>query len=121
MAFSIDNSKKRLFLPLTTEAYNWYCEGKSVEIRKFQRRFKNILSQNYEIAELRKGYNGPSIWAEIKSIKKYNNVTDLLIDVNYKELIPSATTNIEAQNRLRSYVNNEKEIIAIFLNLIPIV
>src|SRR5688572_9421736 len=87
----------RLFLPLTSQAFEWYNLDKNVEIRKYKGRFKNVLTRNYELAELRKGYSGESIYASITNVVVFGNSRELFDSIDYKRVIPVATSRQEAE------------------------
>lgn len=114
MATSFPPSK-RLFLPLTTQAFEWYALKKDIEVRKFRGRFKNALSRNYELAELRKGYSGESRFAVVSQMLVFDNSKNLFDHIDYLRVIPTARSKHEADQLLHNYVGEDR-ILAIFLS-----
>lgn len=113
--------KSRLFLPLTSEAFEWYEKGKCVEVRIKKGRFKNIHKFNYKYAELRKGYNGKSVYAQIDKIDEYSSIKRLSDGVKLKSIIPLELSKQESIKKLDRYVNSEATILAIHLSFISII
>lgn len=97
----------RLFLPLTSQAFEWYNLNKNVEVRKFKGRFKNILERKYQFVELRKGYSGASIFAPITEIVVFENCDALFDKIAYKRVVPVATSRMEAEKLVYDYVGSE--------------
>lgn len=108
----------RLFLPLTSQAFEWYSLDKNVEVRKFRGRFKTVMKRDYKFAELRKGYSGESKFASIKEIILFENSRTLFDKVDYKRVIPIATSRQDAEKIVHEYVGNE-QLLAIFLSVGP--
>ncbi|WP_431123349.1 hypothetical protein [Flagellimonas flava] len=113
--------KNRLFLPLKSEAFDWYQLGKSIEIRQQKGRFKNILESNYKYAELRKGYNGESIYCEISHIKEFDSFNDLIDNYDIKSIFPPCNSEKEALEKYTNFYLEEYPLIAISLRFISIV
>ncbi len=107
----------RLFLPLTSQAFEWYNLNKNVEVRKFKGRFVSIPSRDYQFAELRKGYSGESRFASITNIEVFENSSDLFDKVSFKRVVPVAITRHDAEKLIHEYVGNYR-LLAIFLTII---
>lgn len=108
------NIAKRLFVPLTKEAYDWFKNhNKQWEIRKLncgQYNSKNIFEGHR--VELRLGYKpGNSIWGEITAVKEFNDAEELINSIDFKLLIPSANNKNEAIERVNSYIGKDTKII----------
>jgi len=110
------NSQNRLFIPLNGEAYKWFKSGnKQWEVRKLnvgQYNLKNLIVGRK--VELRLGYRpGNSIWGIIKEVRTYDNANNLVNEIDFKHLIPSANDSNEATQKIIDYVGSESKIIAI--------
>lgn len=108
------SNQKRLFVPLAKEAYEWFLNhNKQWEIRKLnsgQYNTKNLVEGRR--VELRLGYRpGNSIWGVIDAVKMYNNADDLVNDINFKLLIPTANNKNEAIERINDFIGEESQII----------
>ncbi len=58
----------RLFCPLTAEAFGWWLQCKTHELRKDAPRWSAKHVYPGRRIELRKGYSGPSLWGEIVEV-----------------------------------------------------
>lgn len=110
----IDQST-RLFLPLNSQAFEWYDLKKNVEVRKYKGRFKNILKFNYKVAELRRGYSGESKFASISKILVFESASALFDKIDFKRVVPVATSRHDAEKIVFEYVGSE-QLLAIFLS-----
>src|SRR5687768_5793291 len=97
-------TQNRLFVPLSKQAFNWFKAGKNWEIRRLnkgQYNTKNIFSNR--MVELRKGYNGESLWGKIDQVQIFSNSQELVRNIHYQELVPSAHDENEAVNLINKY------------------
>jgi hypothetical protein len=102
----------RFFLPVNKEVYEWYYIGKLWEIRNAKGRFniKNIYPNR--LIEIRKGYNGESLWGKIVTVLLFKDSNDLLEKINYKEIFPQCTSATIADKLIQDYIISGHEIIA---------
>lgn len=110
--------KDRLFLPLNSNAFNWYKMGKKWEVRKVKGQYnlKNIRSNR--IVELRRGYNTKDrLWGIINEVKIFNNSSQLLSEIDFLEIFPEAKDSNEANNLFNDFVNVDEHIIAFKITL----
>ena len=113
------NSQNRLFVPLTKEAFEWFkSHDKQWEIRKLnigQYNRKNIFEGRR--VELRLGYKpGNSIWGEISEVKEFNEANELINNIDFKFLIPTAKNKDEAIERINDFIGKESKIITFKIN-----
>lgn len=113
--------KSRLFLPLTSEAFEWFHMGKTVEVRIKKGRFKNIHKFNYKYAELRKGYNGKSVYAAIIKIEEYSGIKQLLNKLDHHSIVPLQLPTRGIVEKLESYTNSSSNLLAIHLSFVSVV
>lgn len=56
----------RLFVPLTAEAFGWWCSGKKRwEVRVDRPRWSEKHLRAGRLVELRRGYSGPALWGHL--------------------------------------------------------
>lgn len=113
---SMKSENKRLFVPLNSEAYNWFKQGKKWEVRKYQGQYTTNNVIEGKRVELRKGYNGESIWGVINEVKVLNNIQDLFQQINFNEIFPTLEKKSEAIYLAQNYID-DKKIIAFKVNL----
>lgn len=92
-------ASKRLFVPLKSEVYDWYLSGcKKWELRRIGRQYtrKNVYAGR--IIELRRGYNGESLFGKVGEVYEASSLEEILNDIDYKEIIPSARDEEDAKN-----------------------
>ena len=111
----------RLFLPLKSDALQWYQIGKSIELRQRKGRFKNIFSFDSKYAELRKGYNGESLYCKINEIKEFHSLSNLLNAYDFKSIFPSCTSKQEVLIKYTDFYEDDDHIIAISLKFISVI
>lgn len=105
-------TRNRLFVPLSKEAFRWFKAGKKWEIRRLnkgQYNLKNI--RLHRQVELRLGYNGESLWGTIDQILTFTNSYQLVNQIDYTELIPTATSVEDAIDKINSYVSSNEQLI----------
>jgi len=110
--------QNRLFVPLTKQAFEWFKNGKQWEVRKFkvgQYNLRNIVIGRE--VELRLGYRrGKSIWGVVSEVKIFENVEQLIDDISYELITPSADTKEQAKEFIEKYVGLRNQIIAFRIN-----
>jgi hypothetical protein len=93
--------KPRLFVPLSSEPFNWFkSEKKRWELRRYGNKYteKNIIPGRK--VELRRGYSDPNqaIWGIIGRVIISNNLDEFFGIVNFSDVIPIVNSRIEAIN-----------------------
>jgi hypothetical protein len=88
----------RLFVPLASEPFNWFCSGrKKWELRRFGRQYTPKHVRVGRRVELRRGYRGPdALWGKILDVIEANGVDDFFDKVPFEEVIPVATSREHA-------------------------
>ena len=102
----------RLFIPLNTDAYNWFLGGqKKWELRNYGRQFteKNVFVN--KVVELRKGYSNAeeSIWGVVSEVLIFKTFTQVYEFIDYKEVIPIASSKEEAIAISENILGNSDE------------
>lgn len=111
-------TEKRLFVPLSTRAFNWFKMGKQWEVRilKGQYNPRNIFPGR--IVELRRGYNTTdSLWGQIVDVKIFENSDELLRTLDFQLIIPQAKNSTEAKAELKNFAEPGKQIITFKIKL----
>lgn len=103
--------QNRLFVPLNTEAFNWFKEGKKWEVRKKRGQYNPRNVFKGKKVELRKGYTGESIWGKILDVDTFENADRLFEKINFKEVFPDSGSLSSAKKLIQNYVDSN-EIIA---------
>jgi ASC-1-like (ASCH) protein len=88
------SSRKRLFVPLSTEPFLWFQSGKKRwELRKYGRQYTEQHITLGRTVELRKGYSRKedSIWGIVSSVERAHGLEEFFRNVPYKDVIPTAT------------------------------
>lgn len=107
----------RLFVPLNSEAFSWFKQGKTWEVRKMKGQYnlKNIKVGRK--VELRRGYNSKdSIWGFITEVRVFENAKELMKLIDYKKILPTAKSFQEAEFLLENFVSTNDKIIAFRIN-----
>lgn len=103
---------KNLFVPLTTQAYEWFSMGKEFELRKSERCWNRkqiysdrgvTLSKGYGKRDRKKGRVGKVIFSSL----------DLILSrVPFRKIIPIAKNRKEAKEIVRNILGEAKEYVA---------
>ncbi|MEU0999620.1 ASCH domain-containing protein [Streptomyces tibetensis] len=86
-------SERRLFVPLAKGPYEWFLSGtKKWEVRRQRGVFHAGNITTGRRVELRLGYRPtkPSLWGTIAQTATESNVTQLLRDIPYTDVVPEA-------------------------------
>ncbi|MGA8142571.1 MAG: hypothetical protein WB987_01645 [Candidatus Acidiferrales bacterium] len=85
-------------MPLSKEPYRWFAEGlKQWELRKYGRQYTERHVRVGRKVELRRGYSTrESLWGVITEIVLAPNLHDFFAKVDYKIVVPVATSEKEA-------------------------
>lgn len=92
--------KKRLFVPLSTNPYNWFLSGsKEWELRKAARNFTSKQVYRGRVVELRRGYNtSDKIYGVIDQVIECKTLQEVFDKIDFKKIIPVARDKFEAIN-----------------------
>lgn len=111
---NVTTTSSRLFVPLNSEIFEWYKKGlKRWELRGANGQYNSKYIWKDRVVELRKGYNGESIWGKIgrncegRSLEKLFNVVD------FREVIPTANNVEEAKEVTNAIMGNKEKYILI--------
>jgi hypothetical protein len=97
--------QKRLFVPLRRDAFEWFATGrKTFELRRAGGRFAETHVRPSVSVELRRGYSGVSIWGFVGRVFIGEDLSQLLNRVDYKDVIPRASSLQEAVAVAREFV-----------------
>lgn len=81
---------KRLFIPLCTEPFRWFKEGKKEwELRKISRKFNSDIIYIGETVELRRGYiakNGV-IWGKVTDCQTFISLKEVFSAIPYNRIV----------------------------------
>jgi ASC-1-like (ASCH) protein len=98
----------RLFVPLNARAYEWFASGaKRYELRRYRRQYNLIQIKEGRTVELRRGYSGESLWGEVGEIHTGEDLSQLLHQVDYRSVLPSADSLGEALEIAQEFVGSE--------------
>jgi ASC-1-like (ASCH) protein len=116
-----DFNPDRLFVPLSSEPYNWFKNGrKKWELRTYGQGFTEDHVYYNRHVELRKGYStDQSIWGKIEYVVIQESFKDILDTIPYYEIFPEATSNKEAQEQFKNIIDQrmtESQLIAFKVN-----
>ena len=107
------DSKKRVFVPLNSLAFEWFASGgKSYELRRMRGQFTRKFIVTGKDVELRRGYSGQSLWGVIGQVLESESLSKLLADVGFEKIIPSAKSRAEAISIAESIVGRSGPFIA---------
>lgn len=102
-----DPTFDRLFVPLASEPFDWFSSGKKRwELRKLGRQYTAKHVRIGRCVELRRGYSSKdTLWGEIVGVVQADNVEDFFSKVPFYEVIPTATSLVEAIAKARAILN----------------
>ncbi|WP_138431865.1 hypothetical protein [Fodinibius saliphilus] len=107
---------KRLFVPLNKEAFKWFKHGKKWEVRKLKGQYNPNNICTGRRVELRKGYNGTSLWGNVTNVRVFDDYEKLFDSIDFKHIFPFADSLNHAKTLILNYVN-QNEIIAFKIKL----
>jgi hypothetical protein len=92
----------RLFVPLKGEAYDWFASGgKKWEVRKLGRQWTEKNVRTGRRVELRRGYNGESLWGVVGGVVIQSDLWGLFSLVDYREVSPLSSDLTQAVGAVR--------------------
>lgn len=82
----------RLFLPVNTRPYqNYKIKLKDIEARGINNQYNTqTVTQNKRV-EIRKGYNGPSLWGTIQDTWRTNSIHAIPDTVTHHRILPGVS------------------------------
>ncbi len=89
------NGNDRLFVPLATEPFRWFCSGNKLwELRKLGRQYTLEHVRPGRNVELRRGYGDPkaAIWGAIVDVVQAANVVAFFEVVPWWAVLPESDT-----------------------------
>jgi len=99
-----NDPRERLFVPLSTEPFVWFKEGrKKWELRKYGRQYTEKHVHPGRPVELRCGYGARNnaLWGTIVAVKKTRGLKEFFSLVPFASVIPKARTQPEAERIVR--------------------
>lgn len=104
----------RLFVPLNSQTFDWYKKGlKRWELRGASGQYNRRYIKKNRLVELRKGYNGNSIWGKVGRNCEGRSLDELFGVVDFREVIPVASNVREAKEIANSIMGNKEKYILI--------
>ncbi len=102
-----DRGCKDLFLPVTSEVYEWYENGgKQWEIRTYGR-FNERTVFKGRVVWVSKGYSGDRFLALVCKKPVVGSLDYILDNVPYEEIIPTAKSREDAVNKIKSMIKGD--------------
>lgn len=106
-------SKDRLFVPLKSEFFDSFERGeKKWELRGINSRFNTDRVEPGREVELRKGYNGKSLWGVIEEVKTFGSIEKVAEDIDYNQINPESEDREEFNASVEELLSNYDEFIA---------
>lgn len=107
---------ERLFVPLNSEPFEHFSSGsKDTELRGCNDRFNMETVEPGRLVELRKGYNGPSIWGVIEHVHHFSHLTNIAEDMDHERITPGLT-RLEFEESVRDLLGEYDHFIAFKIN-----
>ena len=92
-------NEKRMFVPLSTEPYQWFNSGrKRWELRKCGRQYTTKHVRPGRRVELRRGYTDAdrALWGTIVNVELAQDIGQFFDRVSFRDVIPDAGSRTEA-------------------------
>lgn len=88
----------RLFVPLSSNPYDWFEGGKKEwELRKYGRQYNELHVRVGRLVELSKGYSSKNrLWGLITDIIRGKNLEEIFAQVHYTKILPEAISKENA-------------------------
>jgi ASC-1-like (ASCH) protein len=96
---SLEKTKfDRLFVPLSSNPYNWFESGrKEWELRKYGRQYNELHVRVCRLVELSKGYSSKNrLWGHITSITLGKDLEEIFTKIHYSKILPEANSKENA-------------------------
>ena len=102
----------RLFVPLNSEPFeDFNNSSKTYEVRGYGRQYTKKYVYLGRDVELRKGYNGSSLWGKIGDVE-VGTIDDILHKIRWKKIIPKARSKEEAIKQINKILGVKDKYIA---------
>lgn len=95
-----DRDERRLFVPLSSGPYEWFCSGrKTWELRKLRRQFTPKHVRLGRRVELRRGYSSKrdALWGTIVEVVQAEGLDEFFSKVPFRQVIPEVHSLSEAK------------------------
>jgi hypothetical protein len=116
----VKSTIQRLFVPLKSEAFDWFAAGtKCFELRRIRPQFDPRLVRPGRRVQLSKGYSGSSIWGKVGAVKTASTLDEMFEMVDYHLIIPNAESRQDAVAKASEYVGQHGPFIAFEVLLEP--
>lgn len=103
----------RLFVSLKSKPFQWFKSGdKKWEIRGINSNFNEKTVREGREVELRKGYNGESLWGKITRVEAFHRISEIPKKIEIKKIIPSTSDEKEFEDEIESLLSSYDEFIA---------
>ncbi|KXA88639.1 hypothetical protein AKJ62_04745 [candidate division MSBL1 archaeon SCGC-AAA259D14] len=103
----------RLFVPLKTEPFQWFRSGKKKwELRGISSQFNRDTVVPSRSVELRKGYNGESIWGIVDCVETFGSLESVVDNLDFRAIIPPTETRGGFLSRAKELLSGYDEFIA---------
>lgn len=104
----------RLFVPLNTEHYENFQQGKEIEVRGYGSQYNNhktvLVGRR---VELRKGYNtNQSIFGEIEEVWVFTDVWEMLTQLPIEKINPNIESKKELEKQIKELLSDYDAYIA---------
>ena len=88
----------RLFVPLSSNPYDWFESGKKEwELRRYGRQYNELHVRVGRLVELSKGYSSKNrLWGLITDIIQGKNLEEIFAQVHYTKILPEAISKENA-------------------------
>jgi hypothetical protein len=102
-----DTPKPRLFVPLARDPFRWFVDGrKKWELRRYGRQYTPENVPVGRRVELRLGYSTKeSLWGTVVEVLLASNISVFFSKIDYKIVIPSASSREEAIETAHTILN----------------
>ncbi|WP_033919613.1 hypothetical protein [Sphingomonas sp. 37zxx] len=105
---SARKSVDRLFVPLATDPFMWFCSGrKKWELRKKGRQYTTDHVRTGRYVELRRGYTDSesALWGEIVDVLEADSIEAFFSTVAWRSVLPESGSLSEAICEARKILN----------------
>lgn len=107
----------RLFVPLKKEPFNWFLQGcKTWELRGISGRFNKDKVKSGKSVELRKGYNGDSLWGVIANCKTFDKLKNIPTSLR-RDITPFMDEYNNFEDKVKSIMSEYESYIAFNVDL----
>lgn len=111
---------KRLFVPLKSEPFYWFKEGKKkYELRNQIGQYNDKQLITGRKVELRRGYStNDKLFGYIGKVIKCDTIDEVCNSINYKKINPTVNSLYEFKKSVLTMLKENKKYVIIEINLI---